>query len=500
VSAAPQTSRRVVTTAAGVVLLAGPTALAFFSGGYFETPRVWAGLVAWVLVAVAALTTRRPLATTAAGRVAQLALLGFALWTLASTFWAPIAGTAYGAGQVAMLYAGALIASAALLRGPDIRRAVEPGLAAGTAIVIGYGLSARLLPGLLHFQRSISAEGRLEQPLTYWNAMGELAALGFVLCVRLAGDGTRPRAVRLAAAAATAPLGLGLYLSVSRGALFACAAGLVALIVLAPRRAQLSSLGVAVAAGLVASLAAAPSSGVTSLAGPLATRERQGAITLVALLVVMVAAAGAQLILARREGDRPLRLPRRSPLIALGVVCAGLALAIVVGSKESSAQPLATGAARYATLQSNRYAYWDVALRAFAAQPLRGIGAGGWAVYWLRYRTVTEGAQDAHSLQLQTLAELGLVGLALLLACLGGTAAAAARAHRLLPGAAAGPVAALVTYLVHSPLDWDWQMPAVTLVAVVLAGSVLALAEGGVGGGSESATDRGRDHRQVPEG
>ena len=49
---------------------------------------------------------------------------------------------------------------------------VEPALAAGTVVVIGYGLSARLLPGLLHFARSVSAQGRLEQPLTYWNAMG----------------------------------------------------------------------------------------------------------------------------------------------------------------------------------------------------------------------------------------------------------------------------------------------------------------------------------------
>ena len=59
--------------------------------------------------------------------------------------------------------------------------------------------------------------------------MGELAALGFVLCARLCGDSARPRALRILAAGATAPLGLGLYLSFSRGALFACAAGLVAL-------------------------------------------------------------------------------------------------------------------------------------------------------------------------------------------------------------------------------------------------------------------------------
>jgi O-antigen ligase len=118
-----------------------------------------------------------------------------------------------------------------------------------------------------------------------------------------------------------------------------------------------------------------------------------------------------------------------------------------------------------------------VALTAFAAEPLRGVGAGGWTVYWLRHRTVNEGAQDAHSLPLQTMAELGVVGLALLLAFVGGVAAGSRRAVRVARGVAAGPAAALVVYVAHAPLDWDWQMPAVTLVAIVLAGMLLALGD-----------------------
>ena len=39
---------------------------------------------------------------------------------------------------------------------------------------------------------------------------------------------------------------------------------------------------------------------------------------------------------------------------------------------------------------------------------------------------------------------------------------------------AAGPIAGFVVYVAHAPLDWDWQMPAVTLVAIVLAGALLA--------------------------
>jgi O-Antigen ligase len=283
--------------------------------------------------------------------------------------------------------------------------------------------------------------------------------------------------MRVAAAAACAPLGLGVYLSVSRGALFACGAGLVALVILAPARAQLRSVLLALAAGAAASIATAPFAGVTSLAGSLSTRERQGAIVFVLLAAITVAAALAGLALARRDRDEVLTLPRRASLIALGVVCVGFALAVVLGSKESSTQPLASGAARYETLQSNRYAYWRVALKAFAAEPIRGVGAGGWAVYWLRYRTVNEGAQDAHSLELQTLAELGLVGAVLLGTFLGAVAVAARTAVRVARALAAGPAAAGVTYVAHSPLDWDWQMPAVTLIAIVLAGLLLALAD-----------------------
>ena len=41
----------------------------------------------------------------------------------------------------------------------------------------------------------------------------------------------------------------------------------------------------------------------------------------------------------------------------------------------------------------------------------------------------------------------------------------------------AGPIAGVVAYAAHAPLDWDWQMPAVTTLALVLAGALLALGE-----------------------
>jgi hypothetical protein len=476
-----QPPRRGVGAAACAVLLAGPAALAFFSGGYFDEPRAWAGLAAWVLVAVGAIAQPHALPRRRSSWLAIGGLALYAAWTLFSITWAPIAGDAYHAGQIVVLYLGGLLAATLLLRAPAALRAAEPALAAGALIVIGYGIAGRLLPGVLHYARSVSASGRLEQPLTYWNATGELAALGAVLAIHLAGDPTRPARLRVAAAAGAVPLVLGLYLSFSRGALFACIAGVVTLVVAAPQREQLRAIALAVLAGILICAIAAPSSAVSELAGAIGTREREGAITLVALVIVVAVAAFAQLRLIEREPLPALTLPARAPWLALAVICAGLAVAIVSGAKEKASLHPTAGTSRLASFQSNRYAYWSVALKAFAHEPLRGVGAGGWSVWWLRDRRISDFAQDAHSLPLQTLAELGIVGLALLAMFLAGIGLAAAQALRAAPALAAGPVAGVVTYFAHAPLDWDWQMPAVTLVAIWLIGALLALAEGGAG-------------------
>src|SRR5439155_5817997 len=138
--------------------------------------------------------------------------------TGASIAWAPLSSPATDDFVRLLLYVGAFVVAMALLRDRAIARFVEPALALGAAVVIGYGLSGRLLPGLIHLAHSLKAGGRLEQPITYWNAEGALAAVGFVLCARLAGTPARPAPVRVLAAAASAPLGLGVYLSFSRGA------------------------------------------------------------------------------------------------------------------------------------------------------------------------------------------------------------------------------------------------------------------------------------------
>jgi hypothetical protein len=471
------------------LLLVGPTVLAFRSGGFYDEPRLWAAIAAWLLVVVAAVCSPRPLPRRLPGRLALGGLALLAAVVGASIAWAPLTGTALADFERLLLYAAVAVAATALLGWRRLARVVEPALAAGAAIVIGYALSNRLLPGVIEQAHSVRAGGRLEQPLTYWNAMGALAAIGVVLCARLAGDVRRPIAMRVAAAAATAPLGMGLWLSYSRGALAAVGAGLVMLALLAPERPQLRSIALALPGAIVCSVVAEMLHGVRSLEGSLAEREKEGLVMLAVLAVAMALTAACQLVLARRERDGRLRtdrigLPGRAAgIAAVAVIVVSLVgtAVVVVARHGGDGQPAgpAFGATseRFRTFESNRYEYWKVAVGVFADNPLGGGGSGSFLTYWNQRRAIDDGARDAHSLYVETAAELGLAGLLALGLFLGGGAATAVRARRVDPALAAGPIAAVCVWLVHAGVDWDWEMPAVSLLPLLLIAALVATSE-----------------------
>jgi hypothetical protein len=462
------------------VILAGPGALAFASGGYFDHARLVALIVAWALAAVAVALSDAPLPRSREGLAALGALAGYAGWIALSTTWAPLKGPAAADMERAILYVGAFIAVAAAFRPRSAARAVEPGLAAGAFVVTGYGLVGRLLPGIVHQHATASSAGRLDQPLTYWNATGALAALGLVLCTRIAGDNDRRGELRAAAAAAAVPLAAGVYLSFSRGALAALAAGIIVLLVAAPSWIQLRATAICLEAGAVGVAACAAFGGVRDLAGSTHSREVEGAIVFVGLLALMALASGVAVWAQRAERAGttrlgPLPLPRRAPLVAGALVVAIVVVPVLVAKGTSTATPqFGETAGRFSSVGSNRYEYWKVALQVAADHPLAGVGASGFAVEWLKRRDISDAARDAHSLELETLAEYGLVGFALLCALLLAVALAARRVHRYDPGLAAGPIAALTLWALHAAIDWDWEMPALTLVAVVLAGTLVA--------------------------
>jgi hypothetical protein len=461
--------RGAVTLPAIGVLLAGPTALAFFSGGYFDEPRLVAALAAWTLVLLASVVSPQPVPASGAGRAAVGGLALLCAWTALSLTWAPLAGRAADDLVRLLLYLGAFVAAAALLRGQPLLRAVEPALAAGAVVVIGYGLAGHLLPDIVELHASARADGRLEQPLTYWNAEGVLSAMGLLLCARLAGDRFRPIPMRILAAACCGPLGAGIYLTLSRGAMVAAVVGFCVLLAVAADRSQLRAVALAASAAITAALGAA------------ATDE---AVALAILVSIMFASglACAWIASAERRGGvavGPLGFARRLPAVGAAAVVLALAGLVAGGLGERGETPVSgeARAERLVSVKSRRYDYWRVSAAAFADHPLRGVGSGGFSVVWLRERPVKEGAVDAHSLPLETAAELGLVGVVALALFLGGVGLAARRAAAQEPELVAGALAATTAWLLHAAIDWDWEMPAVTLPALVMAGGLVAGAE-----------------------
>jgi O-Antigen ligase len=494
--AAPMTAA--ARAGAAAALIAAPTALAFFTGGFRDDARLVAGILAWLLVVLAVVFAERPLPRRRAGRVALAGAALLTLWTGVSIAWSPVSSAAVDDAQRVLLYLGALVAATAFIVPGRPARWLEPGLAAGALIVICYGLSERLLPWLVQLDRSESAASRLEQPLTYWNAVGLVGAIGIVLAARLAGDPSRDLRLRCGAAAACAPLGAGVYLTFSRGSLVALTAGLAVLALLLPRRGQLVAIGIALGTGVLAAVAVGVFPWVRALEQG-GNHSAQG----LAALVLLVALAAAAAVLTRRQAARgrsageDVVTARRSVLaLAVTVVVAiGIAVAATNETRPELRKP-ATGAtpSRLVSVDSNRYRYWEVALDVFAEHPIAGRGSGGFRVEWLNRRDVDESVVDAHSLPIETAAELGLVGLLFLALLLGGVAAAARQAYRVAPETSAAAIAVTAAWLTHSLLDWDWEMPAVTLAAIVCAGALIAVADRG-GAAVSSSQPRRRVER-----
>jgi len=133
---------------------------------------------------------------------------------------------------------------------------------------------------------------------------------------------------------------------------------------------------------------------------------------------------------------------------------------------------------RLFTISGNgRSDYWSVAWSEYTDHPVLGSGAGTYELYWTANRPNWFGARDAHNLYLETLAELGPVGLLLLLALLATPIVAFAIGRRT--GLSALALAAYVAYLAHAAIDWDWEVPAVTLAALFCGTGVVIAARAG---------------------
>src|SRR5581483_3847628 len=122
-----------------------------------------------------------------------------------------------------------------------------------------------------------------------------------------------------------------------------------------------------------------------------------------------------------------------------------------------------------------RGAYWSVGGRAAGERPLLGSGAGTYVLSWLRLRHEGIDTLDAHSLYLETLDELGIIGLVLVLAVVLVPLGAGLR----LRGSpvAAGSTAAFAAWVLGAGVDFHWEMTGVTAPAFVLGAALTAAAD-----------------------
>jgi hypothetical protein len=420
------------------------------------------------------------------------------------------------------VFAAAVAGARLAPRGTHI---VIKGILLAATAAVAYALAARVWPASVG-ENEIS--NRIGLPFEYWNAVGTTAALAIPGLLWLGSRRGGSVAGRVAAYPAMGAAILAILLTQSRGALAAAALGAVAWFAIVPLR--LRSLPVlllpSAGAGLVAAWALSKDAFAETLQ-PLAVKESvAGEFGL--LLVLMTATlilAGLAVNLGSTRLAPSMRLRRRFGIAALVVACAVplVAFTSVAFSdrglsgtiedrvdeltSETDTAPTEQGAGRFAAASSTRGKYWREAGRVFDDRPAVGTGAGTFAAARLRHRTDGTVTKHAHGFVPQTLADLGIAGVALTTALLLAWLVAAARATSLHPrrlpfrrgdgeplprrdwNADRTAVVALgliaIVFGLQSAIDWTWFVPGPAAMALVAAGFL-------AGRGPASALPEGR--------
>ncbi len=467
---------------------AATTTVAFAHGGYFPTEWGWP-LFALSLVCVVALLVYPDVAVGRLELLAVAALFAFAGWTFLSTAWSVSAAQPVLSGERVLVYATALPAAILLARRSADAAALVAGVLTAALVICGYALSTRIFPGQVVLFPPTDGY-QLQEPIGYWNGLAVVASIGALVAAGFVAE-SRVRWTRISAAATLPVLLVALYLTFSRGGLLALAAGLCAALIISSRRLHLlatfavCAVVPAAAVLLVSRLTAITHSGA-SLDAARAAGWKLGAVLAVSTLAG--AAAGALLLELERRidiGHRERRAIGAGLLILVGVAASAflvheggpVSLAHRISSAYNRGLP-STGTDlghRLTSLSSDgRSDYWHVAWLEVRANPWLGGGAGSYERYWHRYRPTSYEAQNAHNLYLETLAELGPLGLVLLLVVLAAPFVAAARA-RGAPGVTAA-VGGFAAFVVHVTVDWDFQIVAVTLAGLFCGAALLVAA------------------------
>lgn len=481
----------------GLMLLA-PAAIVYLSfnaGGFFPSAPGFAAIVFALALIMRTTLAARPFEGFSRTLAVPLgALVLFGAWQLASTLWSHATALGLDAYDRTLLYVLAFALFGSLRCTPERLRWLVRALVAGIAAVCLIGLVSRVLPHTWPTANSFF-DSRLNYPLTYWNAEGMLAMIALILGFHLSADRAEHWSVRVIAAALLPGLAATLLLTFSRGALGVTVVGLLAYCLLT----RLSTLPTALLATVPPTAIALHSAwDATLLASSKPTSAAavvQGhhvAVVVGACMVGAGALRGVLVFVDRAIAGIPLvrnpppRAVRVWTGVAAGVVVLVVALALgTFGFAHREYDKFVHGTTEQHVTQTRerlsdpvndgRLPLWKAAVRIYRTDRLHGTGAGTYQLYYTRYRTVRSYVVDTHSLYLQSLSELGIVGFVLILVVvLGILVGLAVRIRGPARPLYAALLAVTLAWAIHQAVDWDWQMPAVTLGVFMLAGLALA--------------------------
>ncbi len=504
-----------VQTAGWVALvLLAPAALLYLSfnaGGYFPSTTGFATIVFAQALVLRTVLAERPFeGFSRALAIPLVALTLYAAFQLTSILWSHAAANTLDEFVRTLLYVLALTLFGSIRYTREHLGWLVRALFVSLAVVCLIGLISRVLPHTWPTATSFFAS-RLDYPLTYWNAEGTIAAIALILGLHLTADRAEHWSVRVAAAALLPGLAATLLLTFSRGAIGVAAVGLLAYCLLT-RLSTIPTALLAVAPPAAIALRAAWDATALATAHPTSPAAiSQGHHVAVVVGACMVGAGllRAVLLLADRQIARMALVrtpPRRAVRVGIGVGTGVVVLAVALAGGasgfarreydkfvDSTNETHVTQTRERLTDPANhgRLPLWRAAIDIYDTQKLRGTGAGTYQQYFPRYRSEAGYVVDAHSLYLQSLAELGIVGFALIIvAVLGILAGLVARIRGPNRALYAAVFAVSLAWAIHQAFDWDWQMPAVTLGVFMLAGLALARPRDGKVGLSGLPVDR----------
>jgi hypothetical protein len=468
---------------------AASVAIALADGGFYPSGFGTFSLVCWAIVIVglaAGFLPRAELPRQAV--IAGSALGGLAALTALSMAWTSDQGAAFDDAIRVLGYAGLFLLVAIATRSGDAPAWLR-GLAIGTTVVAGLALLARLEPSLLgHPERELAAQvpseaNRLSWPIGYWNGLAALLAVSVGLLAWL-GASAGTRGGRTAAIAALPLPMLGLYATTSRGGMIAAAIAVAVLVVAGPRRLRLSlsaAAGIGVG-GVLVVIASRRDALFDQPGSALAASQGDEVLAMVIGTLVVVGALRYWLDPWLERLESPT-LSRRAWTV-IGVAAAAVAVAALIAAdpaerwEEFKSPPTSAETAGERDVlsrggSSGRWQFWTAAYDAFEAEPVRGIGAGGYPDWWNQHGSLPVDTGNAHSLAMDALSELGMVGIIVVLIFFGVVLVVGVgrvRADRRGDGAAAAALALFAAALVGVIADWTWDLAAVFAPAVVAAG------------------------------